>query len=74
MTAGAGRRRQPVEYKPVQAGSPVPQGRLCKRHAAAFDQRHFQPRLAAIAWLDGHVIAGKLELLREIEWQGDRFQ
>ena len=49
-------------------------GRLGKRHAAAFDQFDFQPRLAVITLLDGRVIAGKLELVREIELQGDRFQ
>ena len=49
-------------------------GRLGKRHAAAFDQCHLQPRLAVITLLDGRVIAGKLELVREIELQGDRFQ
>ena len=49
-------------------------GRLGKRHAAAFDQCHLQPRLAVIALLDGRVIAGELELVREIEVQGDGFQ
>ncbi|MNT20329.1 hypothetical protein D3C72_1556350 [compost metagenome] len=49
-------------------------GRLGRRHTAAFDQCHLQPRLAVIALLDGRVIAGELELVREIEVQGDGFQ